>query len=75
MSKEDAVALWERVSKEAKYAIVSMPIIQFPQGHIHGNPYEKHVKDDWSHEEILETFGGIVAHQTFEVTGMYLAKF
>jgi hypothetical protein len=75
MTKEDAVALWERVSKEAKYAIISMPIVEFPQGHVHGNPFEEHVKNNWTHEEILETFGGIVAHETFEITGIYLAKF
>ncbi len=75
MSKEDALALWDRVSKEAKYAIISMPIVHFPQGHIHGNPYEEHVKDDWSHEEIVDSFKGIVAFEKFDVTGMYLAKF
>lgn len=53
MSKEDAVAVWNKVNKGA---LISIPIIHYPQGHYEGNPYEEHVKDDWSVEEVLDTF-------------------
>lgn len=75
MSKEDAVALWKKVSKQAKYAIISVPIIHFHQDAVNNNPYEIHVKEDWTTKEVLETFPGIIAHKDFEVTGIYLAKF
>lgn len=75
MSREDAVALWDKVSKQAKYALLSIPIVHFHQEAINNNPYEVHVEEDWKHEEVLETFDGIVASEQFEWTGIYLAKF
>lgn len=75
MSKEDAVALWSKVSGKAKHAIISIPIIHYPQGHLDGNPYEEHVKDDWTTEEVLETFEGIVDHQEFATIGVFYATF
>jgi len=75
MTKEEAIALWKKVSKQAKYAIISVPIIHFHQGSANGNPYEIHVKEDWTSEEVMESFPGIVAHEDFAVTGIYLAKF
>ena len=75
MTKEEAISLWNKVSKQAKYALISVPIIHFHQGPANGNPYELHVKEDWTSEEVMESFPGIVAHQDFEVTGIYLAKF
>ena len=75
MSKEDAVSLWERVKDQANYALISIPIIHYPQGESEGNPYETHVKDDWTNEEVLTTFNNIIEHKAFNVTGSYLAKF
>jgi cyclopropane fatty-acyl-phospholipid synthase-like methyltransferase len=75
MTKEDAIKLWDKVSKSARYAIISIPIIHYPQGHEHGNPYEEHVKDDWSSQEVLETFSHIVESREFDVTGVYIGKF
>jgi len=75
MTKEEAIELWDKVSKTARYAIISIPIIHYPQGHEHGNPYEEHVKDDWSSEEILETFSNIKEYKEFDITGVYIARF
>jgi SAM-dependent methyltransferase len=75
MTKEEAISLWNKVSKQAKYALISIPIIDFHQGITNNNPYEIHVKEDWTSKEVLETFHSIVTHEDFEVTGIYLAKF
>lgn len=75
MSRVEAVTLWNKVRSKAKAAMISMPIIHFPQGCEHGNPYETHVEDNWTHEEILATFEGITGHTTFQVTGTYIAEF
>ena len=75
MSKDDAIEVWNKVAKSAKYGIISIPIIHYPQGHAHGNPYEEHIKDDWSTKEILETFQRIVEFKEFDVTGVFIAKF
>jgi hypothetical protein len=75
MSEEDAVALWEKISKQAKYAMISIPIIHYHQDAINGNPYEVHVEEDWTMERVLEKFKGIVEYKKFEVTGTFIAKF
>lgn len=75
MSKEDAIAIWEKVSKQAKYAIIAIPIINHPQEAINDNPYEIHVKEDWSTEEVLDSFYGIIDHAEFSVCGAFIAKF
>ena len=75
MSKEDAIKVWDRVSKQAGYALIAIPIIHYHQGEIDGNPYEEHIKDDWSHEEVMSTFSGIVDSWQGNVVGAYWAKF
>jgi SAM-dependent methyltransferase len=75
MSKEDAISLWDRTSKSAKYAIISIPIVHLPQGAWEGNHYEKHVKDDWTTSEVLDTFSNIVEYFEFDVIGVFFAIF
>jgi len=75
MTKEEAIAIWQSISKQARYAIISIPIVHYPQGHEHGNPYEEHVKDDWTTEEVLKTFSNITIHKAHNVVGVFVAKF
>ena len=75
MSEEDAVKMWELVSKQAKYAIISIPIIHYHQDAINGNPYEVHVEEDWNAERVVRTFSNIVDYRLFPVTGVFTAKF
>jgi 2-polyprenyl-3-methyl-5-hydroxy-6-metoxy-1,4-benzoquinol methylase len=75
MTKEDALGVWSNVSQQAKNAVIAIPIIHYHQGAINGNPYEEHVKDDWSHEEVLDTFPGIIDSYRGEVVGAYWAEF
>jgi len=75
MTKTEALAVWEKISKQAKYAIISIPIIDCPQGHAHDNPYEEHIKDDWTTQEVLESFSHIVDHCEYKVVGVFLARF
>jgi predicted TPR repeat methyltransferase len=57
MTKQDAVALVDRILAVAKTLIVSIPIRHMPQDeHTYPNPHEAHIKDDWSHEEVTETW-------------------
>jgi 2-polyprenyl-3-methyl-5-hydroxy-6-metoxy-1,4-benzoquinol methylase len=75
MTKEDAIALWNRVKEQAKYALISIPIVHYPQSESEDNPYEVHVKDDWTNDEVLLTFSSIIDYKVFNITGSYLAKF
>lgn len=75
MTKKEALAVWEKVSQQARYAVIAIPIIHYHQGEIDNNPYEVHVKDDWSHEEVIDSFSGIVDSFQGKVVGAYWAKF
>lgn len=56
ITKEESIKLVDSVMKISKHAVISIPIIDWPQNERHGNPFEKHVKDDWSDEEVMATF-------------------
>ncbi len=71
MTKDEAVALISKISKVADIGIISIPIIHLPQGEEEGNPYEVHVKDDWTHEEVIQTFK-VSKFATGKVVGVYL---
>jgi len=74
MSKEDAVQVVDKVLSISNYLFISIPIIHYPQEEVHGNPYEAHVKDDWSHTEIMETFPQIVNHKAGRRVGVYMLQ-
>lgn len=57
MSKEDAVLLVNSVLDHCNVLIISIPIIHMPQDEVNGNPFEVHVKDDWTHNEVIDTWG------------------
>jgi SAM-dependent methyltransferase len=73
MTKEESVQVVLKVLKYSKKLIISIPIIYHPQ-HSDVNPYEIHVKDDWSHEEVLDTFPHIKKHHKGEAIGVYLLE-
>jgi hypothetical protein len=75
MSEEDAVKVWDKVAKQARAAIISIPIIHYPQDAWGGNPYEVHVEEDWNSEKIYKSFHSIVESQEFGILGVYVAKF
>ncbi|MCC6944125.1 MAG: glycosyltransferase [Thermomicrobiales bacterium] len=72
---DDAVEVWNRISGRARNAIVSLPIVNYPQGEVLGNPFEAHKKPDWTAAEVLSTLDGIVDHREFRVTGTFFASF
>ena len=75
MTKEDAVTVWKKARDSSwQLTILSIPVVHYPQGHVHDNPYQEHVKDDWTHEEVMDTFEGIKRCQLGSVVGTYVAK-
>jgi len=75
MTKEDAIKVWKSAGEQAKYAVIAIPTTHYPQGHLEHNPYEEHIKDDWTVEEVLNTFSNITDHWNGEVTGAFWAEF
>lgn len=57
MTRNEAVALIERIKRVAKHLFVSIPIIEYHQGAIEGNPFEEH-QYHWGFEEMKETLDG-----------------
>ena len=74
MTAEEATKVLEYVRKIAKYVFVSIPIGHYPQGEYEGNPYEIHVKDDWSDEEVRKVFGEPSASAIDNEIGVYLYR-
>ena len=59
MTKQESQALVAAALIKSRYIVISIPIHHSPSGEWEGNPYEAHVKDDWSHQEVMDTFPGI----------------
>lgn len=57
MTSEEAKDLLEKLKLIADTVIISIPIGHHPQGEYEGNPYERHVVDDWTDEKVREVFG------------------
>lgn len=74
MTKEESQALVDNALKHTKWVLISIPIVYLPQGADHGNPYEIHVKPDWSHEEVMSSFPNIVDSHVEGIIGVYLLK-
>lgn len=61
MPDTDAVAVWDRARRVARWLVINMPVLDYPQGEVDGNPHEAHLYQ-WNTREVLARFGGIVAH-------------
>lgn len=75
MTKDQAIEVWNKVAAQADFALIAIPIIHYHQEEINGNPYERHLKEDWSVQEVLDTFSNIVDHTNGEVVGAFWADF
>lgn len=72
MPKPDAVQVVTHAQIAAAAVLISIPIVHYPQEACEGNPYEAHLKDDWSHAEMQATFPDFSQHWTGTEIGVYL---
>lgn len=72
MAKEEAVATVTRALAVAAHVVVSIPVVPYPQQAFDENPFEAHVKDDWSHTEVMQSFPGITAFFIHDHIGVYV---
>ena len=75
MSEEDSVRVWNNCAKIARWGMVSIPIIHYPQGAEFGNPYEVHVQEHISPDKAREMFGPFDHEFVYEVTGTFIKEF
>ncbi len=60
MTRAEGLDVWARSAAAAARAVyLSIPVVHYPQDEIEGNPYEVHVEEDWTHDEVLASFAGI----------------
>lgn len=71
MTKEQSQDLVNQALSISKYVVISIPIVHSPQGAYGGNPFETHVKDNWTHQEVLESFPNIVDSSGAKKIGVY----
>lgn len=75
MTQEEAVKVWNVARAGCSSAIISVPIVHYPQGEWFDNPYEVHVVDDWDNIKIWQTFEGLTECIVGKQTGTYLGVF
>lgn len=71
MSKEDAQKTVNHALENVNYVIISIPVKHMPQDAVGGNPYEIHVKDNWTNDEVLNSFPHIKKHKATKKIGVY----
>jgi len=72
MTKEEAIEVYNRLLQFSEFILISIPIIDYPQDEYLGNPYEKHVKDNWSHDEVMNSFDNITLSCIENEIGVYV---
>jgi hypothetical protein len=72
MTREEAIALVDRAHAVAPLVLISIPVVNYPQGPEFGNPYEAHVEENWDHEQIMRSFAGVTAFFIHDHIGVYI---
>ena len=72
MTKEEAVTLVNHLLSVSYFVLISIPIGHYPQDEYKGNPYEAHITDNWSDEEVKNTFPHIRMSSIDKEIGVYL---
>jgi cyclopropane fatty-acyl-phospholipid synthase-like methyltransferase len=74
MTKEEAQEVVAKVLEVSRYAAISIPVMHWKQDALYGNPYEKHIKEDWSHTEVMNSFPHIIEGEDYDGVGVYLLE-
>lgn len=74
MTKEESQQLVNIALQHSKYVLISIPVKHMPQDAVGGNPFEVHVKDDWTHQEVMESFPNIEMAKATKKIGVYWLK-
>lgn len=74
MSEADMCALALKIRAQAKWLLISVPIIHYPQGHIENNPFEEHIQEDLNYDELKRILGPPDLYKNFLQTGTYIYK-
>lgn len=75
LSRDDAMTVWARAAEQARYGLISVPTVHYPQGAIGGNPFEIHKQEDLTPDEIRRDYGPFVLDKVYEITSTFIRKF
>lgn len=76
MPAADAVRVWGKARKAARWLVINLPVTRYEQDAIMGNPYEAHVCH-WDMPSVLESFPGIIfSHENVpgSTVGAFIAE-
>lgn len=74
MTADEAVSLMGKLKGCSDYVIVSIPVVHYPQDELGGNPYERHVVEDWTVESVIQAFGKPEWHGVELPVGVFIWK-
>ena len=74
MTAEEAAGVLKNLRAHCKTIVVSIPLGHYPQDEYDGNPYEKHVVDNWTHEQFISVFGTPSQYCIDNEIGVYVYK-
>lgn len=60
MPAADAVKVWDRAREASRWLVINLPVLDYPQGMLDGNPHEEHLAQ-WDMDSVLGSFAGITA--------------
>jgi hypothetical protein len=73
MVLSDALAVWTAARAHARHVVLSIPIVEYPQGAHFGNDHEAHLHV-WDHATVLDFLPGVRRWQRHTSVGVYLAE-
>ncbi len=75
MDEADALDVWDWAAKNARWGLISVPIVHYPQGAVGGNPWEEHRQEHLTVAGVLDTYGPFDSWQAWDVTGTFIKRF
>lgn len=74
MERQEAEDLLFKLRQKCRTVVVSIPIGFYPQDEYNGNPYEKHICDNWTHNDVVKSFGEPWGHVIDKEIGVYVYR-
>lgn len=74
MTLDEAKAVWGWAHRVAVYGLISVPVVHWPQEGTE-NPYEAHVQEHLTVEQVLAHFGPFQDWSKFDQTATFIRRF
>lgn len=74
MTPWESLSVWEWASRSAKYGMISVPIVHWPQAGTE-NPYEKHIQEHMHVDEVVDVFGPFLEWYEYNQTATFFKEF